>query len=48
MMKAIARPSSVVCTVSPFEPPRAAAPCRFSAGAPQYIETSVAKSQRHD
>ena len=48
MMKAIARPSSVVCTVSPHEPaPARTAPRELRAGAARYIETSVAESQRH-
>jgi hypothetical protein len=48
-MKAIARPSSVVCTVSPLEgAPAQTAPRELRAGAAQYIERSVAKSQRYD
>src|SRR5258708_10452947 len=49
MMKAIARPSSVVCTESPLEgAPAQTAPRELGAGAAQYIETSVAKSQRDE
>src|SRR5882724_11761076 len=49
MMKAIAKPSSVVCTESPLEgAPAQTAPRELSAGAAQYIETSVAKSQRDE
>ena len=48
MMKAIANPSSVVCTVSPLGCRRARPhPRRAGAGTPGNIETSVAKSQRH-
>jgi hypothetical protein len=48
MMKAIARPSSVVCTVSPLESPRRRPPyAKPGAGAAQNIEASVVKSQRH-
>ena len=48
MMKAIARPSSVVCTVSPLEPPRhRPSHAEPGAGAVRNIEASEAKSQRH-
>jgi hypothetical protein len=47
MMKAIANPSSVVCTVSPLGARafRGRPTGRADDGAPQYIEGSAAKSQ---